>query len=95
MLTAKGCELAKCSPATLRRVKHYIDTKEALKATMEAQDALLDQLIQELGAGKAVMVGKARVAMIVDQFDGKNLVFRAHAVRRFELTCVGTKEEGE
>ncbi len=68
------------------KVRSCLKARDKGKALYAAADLILDELLAELEPGQIVDLGRGRKAQLVDNFaGGKNKVFRAHGIARFEL----------
>lgn len=80
--------------ALKRKAQAYFLCRDRGKDFYAQADAILDQLASELEHGEEIDLGKGRVAVLVDQFADRSVVFRPCGVRRFELK-VKRSTEGE
>lgn len=91
-LTKHGCERLFDDPEAARLLRRYLRLNEEAKALFAKSDILMGKLLRTLGPGKPVKIGRSRVAIVVDQFAEKLVVWKATASRRYVVTTFG--EEG-
>lgn len=67
-------------------IKKLISLRERAKALYAQADVLESKLVKSIGVGKVVKLASGDTVCVVDNFRGTNKVFRAAAVKRFEIS---------
>lgn len=71
------------------KVAAYSRAKEAGKRGYQRADRILGELAAEMTPGEEIVLNEqGRKAVLVDKFDGKNIVWNPCAARRWELEVV-------
>ncbi len=55
------------------------------KAAYKEADVLMDELLKRDMLGRSIDLGDGQHATLIDNFENRNKVFRAHGIARFEL----------
>ena len=88
--------MSKLTKASLKRkAQSYFLLRDRGKDFYQDADAVLDQLAGALEPGAEIDLGGGKVAVLVDAFAEKNVVFRPCGVRRYELKKAAKVTEGE
>lgn len=72
----------------LSKVLRYFRVKDSISRGYKRLDKLEEQLLSEMSTGDAVPLNEFEKAVMVDNFDRQNKVYRAHGISRFELKKV-------
>jgi hypothetical protein len=73
-------------PEHTKKAQRYLRVHDSGKRSYERADGMLAALAAELGAGAEIPLNETgKKAVIIDRFDGKNLVWQPCAARRYEL----------
>jgi hypothetical protein len=71
------------------KVKAYFRARAIGRGSYERADRLLAEIVAVVKPGVAIPLNDSgKCAVLMDLYDGKLVVFRAHGIRRFELQVV-------
>jgi len=68
-----------------RQIRAFKKARDTAKGLYKKADALFEAMLPELKARRSIDMGDGTLTVLVDQFEVKNKVFRAHGVERFVL----------
>jgi hypothetical protein len=68
-----------------KKITDYELAKEAGKAAYKRSDALLEEIVEELGTDRKVEMKDGTRRRVVDRFETRSVVFQPCGVRRYEI----------
>jgi hypothetical protein len=81
-------------PKAKDAVRRYRTLKLQSKDLFAQMDALVEELIPRLRLGEVIDLGEGQGLKLVDNYAGKNVAFKPHGIRRFELVEARVAEVG-
>ncbi len=68
-----------------RSIRSMKKARDTAKALYKKADALFEAILPQLKQRGSVDMGDGTIEVLVDQFETKNKVFRAHGIERYVL----------